>query len=84
MKTFGTQCCAFGCKKRKRKKEDENRLRSDSEGSEDDESHIKRTFPRTFHAYVLLKICLFTPNETVYFTGLAWLFLFKLLLNRKS
>ncbi|KAG5277263.1 hypothetical protein AALO_G00115550 [Alosa alosa] len=43
----GTQCCAYGCKKRKK-----SRLngRSDSEGSEDEESALKRCHPRTFHS----------------------------------
>ncbi|XP_062406722.1 THAP domain-containing protein 1-like [Sardina pilchardus] len=43
----GTQCCAYGCKKRKK-----SRLngRSDSEGSEDEESALKRCQPRTFHS----------------------------------
>ena len=38
----GTQCCAFGCNKRKRK--------TNSEGSDDSESVRKRKQPRTFHA----------------------------------
>ena len=47
----GTQCSAFGCKKRKRAKINE---RSNSEGSDDDESSIKRKCPRTFHSYVVV------------------------------
>lgn len=41
------QCCAFGCLKRKRKKAS----RSDSDGSSDEETVLKRKFPRTFHKY---------------------------------
>ena len=45
----GFQCVAYGCCKRwyNRKK-----ARSDSEGSDDDESHLKRLYPRTFHRQV--------------------------------
>ena len=46
-KRGGAQCVAFGCKKRKKPKCEP---RSDSEGSADEESVIKRTLPRTFHA----------------------------------
>ena len=46
----GTQCCSLYCNKRKKQKE--NNERSDSEGSDDEESKMKRKFPRTFHAYV--------------------------------
>ena len=46
-KRGGAQCVAYGCKKRKKAKTES---RSDSEGSEDDESAIKRTLPRTFHS----------------------------------
>ena len=41
----GTQCCAYGCDKRKTKE-----ARSDSDGSSDDESAKKKQFPRTFHS----------------------------------
>ena len=50
MKKAGTQCFAFGCNKRKRVKEDKDKPRSDSEGSDDKESSVKRKFPRTFHS----------------------------------
>ena len=50
MKKAGTQCFAFGCNKRKRVKEDKDKPRSDSEGSDDEESSVKRKFPRTFHS----------------------------------
>ena len=46
----GTQCCAFGCNKRKKRKSDATLVRSDSDGSDDEESAIKRKFPRTFHS----------------------------------
>ena len=46
----GTQCCAFGCNKRKKKKGVLQELRSDSEGSADEQSEVKRKHPRTFHA----------------------------------
>ena len=48
----GTSCIVFGCKKRKKNKEKDgqSRVRSDSEGSDDDESVLKRMYPRTFHA----------------------------------
>ena len=46
----GTQCCAFGCNKRKKRKLEQEAARSDSEGSEDEESQIKRKYPRTFHS----------------------------------
>ncbi|CAL4112136.1 unnamed protein product, partial [Meganyctiphanes norvegica] len=45
-KSCGSICSAYGCKKRSGKKAGE---RSDSEGSEDDESYLKRQFPRTWH-----------------------------------
>ena len=51
----GTQCCVETC--RKRRKNLENRVRSDSEGSDDDQSSVKRKFPRTFHAYVFKLSC---------------------------
>ena len=40
MGKLGTQCCAFGCSKR-RKNVKGDLLRSDSEGSTDDESGLK-------------------------------------------
>eukprot|EP00794_Sanderia_malayensis_P020810 gene20810-22853_t len=46
----GIVCCAFGGKKRKKKKTEEN-SRSDSEGSEDEETQLKRNYPRTLHAF---------------------------------
>ena len=45
----GPQCVAYGCKKRKYSK---TSPRSDSEGSEDEESCVKRKHPRTFHMLV--------------------------------
>ena len=49
-KIRGTICCsAIGCSKRKRIKSDQNN-RSDSDGEPDEESTIKRQYPRTFHA----------------------------------
>ena len=45
----GTECVSYGCKKRKRNVKEENYERSDSEGSEDEQSAIKRILPRTFH-----------------------------------
>ena len=44
----GTECCAFGCSKR-RKLGDTHSCRSNSEGSSDEESLQKRKFQRTFH-----------------------------------
>eukprot|EP00794_Sanderia_malayensis_P009511 gene9511-10501_t len=43
-KRRGPQCSAFGCSKRKKTGQ-----RSDSEGSSDEESSVKRQFQRTFH-----------------------------------
>ena len=47
----GAGCAVIGCNKRRKNKEGESESvqRSDSEGSEDDESVIKRMVPRTFH-----------------------------------
>ena len=45
----GTECVAYGCNKRKRNTKDSNYVRSDSEGSDDEETSKKRTLPRTFH-----------------------------------
>ena len=50
MANRGTQCCAFGCNKRRKQKLDVEELRSDSEGSADEESVRKRKFSRTFHS----------------------------------
>ena len=45
MGKFGTQCCAFGCSKRRKKvKVDDTTFRSDSKGTDDEESELKRTF----------------------------------------
>ena len=51
-KIRGTQCCVFGCAKRKKVGENKRNARSDSEGSDDEESAIKRQFSRSFHRYV--------------------------------
>ena len=51
-KVRGTNCSVLGCSKRRKKKsptEGESFSRSDSDGSEDDESAVKRKFARTFH-----------------------------------
>ena len=45
-KRRGTQCVAFGCKKRRKPL---TAVRSDSSGESDDESTTKQKFPRTFH-----------------------------------
>ena len=45
----GMQCCAFGCNKCKKRKLEEATCRNDSEGSEDEESQIKRKLPHNFH-----------------------------------
>ena len=45
----GTRCCVFGCAKRKKIDENKGNLRSDSEGSDDAESAIKRKFSRSSH-----------------------------------
>ena len=51
MGKLGTECCAFGCSKRRKSfKTMENNQRSNSDGSDDEESSIKRQYPRTFHA----------------------------------
>ena len=42
----GICCSAVGCSKRKQNR---NNIRSDSDGSEDEESCIKRQHSRTFH-----------------------------------
>lgn len=47
----GTQCCAFGCNKRKKRRLEDGTCRTDSEGTEDEESQIKRKLPRTFHSF---------------------------------
>ncbi|CAB4030215.1 Hypothetical predicted protein, partial [Paramuricea clavata] len=48
-KIRGTQCCVFGCAKRKKIGENKGESRSDSEGSDDEESVVKRKFPRSFY-----------------------------------
>ena len=50
-RTCGYQCAVTGCKKREkiRKNEGGEVERSDSEEDYDEESIIKRLFPRTFH-----------------------------------
>ena len=50
MANRGTQCCAFGCNKRRKRKIDAESLSSDSDRSSDEESEIKRKFPRAFHS----------------------------------
>lgn len=45
----GTQCCAFGCSKCKKKGA---RSDSDSDDSSDDESEEKKQFTRTLHLYM--------------------------------
>ena len=47
-KRGGTQCVAYGCLKRRKPLTAE---RSDSSGTSDEESRIKRTVPRTFHSF---------------------------------
>ena len=44
----GIACCAYGCTKRKKSKGMQAE-RSDSDGSEDEETITKRKHPRTFH-----------------------------------
>ena len=46
-KRGGTQCVAYGCKKRKKSKKT---VRSDSSGDSDDESASKRKVQRSFFA----------------------------------
>ena len=42
MGKFGTQCCAFACSKRRKKvKVDDTTFRSDSNGTDDEESELK-------------------------------------------
>ena len=50
----GTLCCVEGCSKRRKKIDDGGR--SDSDGSDDEETPIKRRLSRTFHRYVGLQI----------------------------
>ena len=47
-KRGGTQCVAYGCLKRRKPLTAE---RSDSSGTSNEESRIKRTVPRTFHSF---------------------------------
>ena len=53
--SIGTNCIVSGCTNRKKNKEQggESVVRSDSDGSDDDESMIKRMYPQTFLAWVL-------------------------------
>ena len=54
-KKRGPCCVALNCNKRKKVKEDDREIiRSDSDGSEDEESQAKRAQPRTFHMLVNL------------------------------
>lgn len=41
-----TQCCAYGCNKRKKTGEG----RSESEGSDDEQTLLKKDHKRTFHS----------------------------------
>ena len=61
MANRGTQCCAFGCNKRKKRKIDAESLRSDSDRSSDEESEIKRKFPRTFARKLKFQFGYFRP-----------------------
>ena len=45
----GPQCSAWRCNKRKKSKAAQKDNRSDSDGTSDDETPVKRQFPRTFH-----------------------------------
>ena len=45
----GSVCCAYGCSKRQKKISTESYMRSNSDGSSDEESLVKRRHPRTFH-----------------------------------
>ena len=47
----GQMCIVAGCKKRNKNKlvDGKTVVRSEIEGSDDEESEIKRMFPRTFH-----------------------------------
>ena len=40
----------LGVQSEKKTKIEQNECRSDSEGSDDEESHLKRQFPRSFHS----------------------------------
>ena len=52
-KKRGPCCVVLNCNKRKKVKEDDNEItRSDSDGSEDEDSQAKRVQPRTFHTLV--------------------------------
>ena len=48
----GKNCSVIGCSKRIKNKagKDENESRSDSDGTDDEETEIKRLYPRTFRA----------------------------------
>ena len=66
------QCCPFGCNKRKKNKTAElGQLRSDSEGTSDDETATKRQHARTFHRYstinkITVKFTCFIIRDTVF------------------
>ena len=46
-KCKGGACCVLACRRIRKRKSDEGR--SSSEGSEDEESELKKKYPRTFH-----------------------------------
>ena len=51
MGKFDKQCCALGCSKGEKKvKGDDTTFRSDSEGTDGEESELKRKFSLTFHS----------------------------------
>ena len=49
VKARGTECCIFGCAKRKKIREKKGNARSDSKGSDDSNSVLKRKHPWSFH-----------------------------------
>ena len=55
----GNKCKVPGCNKRMKQYSHQSNVRSDSEGSEDEESTLKRKFSRTFHVLPLDPISLF-------------------------
>ena len=59
MANRGTQCCAFGYNKRRKRELNAESFRSDSDESSDEESEIKRKFPRTFHSEVVISVWVF-------------------------
>ena len=59
MQQLYKECVAYGCNKRRKKRKIED-SKSDSKGSSDTESRIKRKFPRPFHKHgVWLKESIF-------------------------